>query len=100
MLDKTPQHLSVGSRALMKAGAPVRQWMYTLEDPSRALLTPVRYAAAAADSASQPNPAQPYLEVVIARIMPPYAIVYHHDGQGWVRLWLDLRIVKLRPLSE
>ena len=23
--------------------------------------------------------------------MLPYAIVYHHNGRGWVRLWIDTR---------
>ena len=84
---------------MMRVGSPVRQWIYTLEHKSVAWLTPVRYRVASEDvpkSQSEPQ----YVEVTIARVMPPYAIVYHHDGRGWVRLWLDTREVPLFPVSE
>ena len=79
---------------MIRIGSPVRQWLYTLEPEPKAWLTPTRYMAAS-HNASVPNGEPQYVEVEIAKVMPPYAIVYHHDGQGWVRLWLDTREVRL-----
>jgi hypothetical protein len=73
--------------------------MHTLEPQSKAWLTPTRYVPASQD-APPPNSEPQYVEVEIARLMPPYAIVYHHDDRGWVRLWLDTREVGLFPVSE
>jgi hypothetical protein len=73
--------------------------MHTLEPQSKAWLTPTRYVPVSHD-APPPNSEPQYVEVEIARVMPPYAIVYHHDGRGWVRLWLDTREVGLFPVSE
>lgn len=78
----------------MRIGSPVRQWMYTLEANPTAWLTPTQYLAAS-HNASQPNDDPQYVEVEIAKVMPPYAIVHHHGRQGWVRLWLDMREVPL-----
>ena len=83
----------------MRIGSPVRQWMYTLEPKPKAWLTPTQYMAAS-HNASESNSEPQYVEVEIARIMPPYAIVRHHDGERWVRLWLDTREVRLLPVSE
>jgi hypothetical protein len=96
MRDRTAEHLVAGSRALMKVGSPVRQWIHTLEHKSKTWLTPVRYAVPSR-YASGPSSGPQYVEVIIAEIMPPYAIVYHHNGRQWVRLWLDTREVHLRP---
>jgi hypothetical protein len=90
MRERTPKRFLEGMKAKIRTGSPVRQWMFTLEAEPRALLTPTQYMAP-----SPSNRGPEYVEVQIARIMPPYAIVYHHDGQGWVRLWLDMRQVRL-----
>jgi hypothetical protein len=89
----------VGRKAVMKNGAPVRQWLYTLDGKPQPWLTPLRYLKAR-ENASELNTGRQYLEVVIAKIMPPYALVDHHDGQGWVRLWLDMREVNLFLIDE
>ena len=94
MRYKHSEQLLVGRRALIRVGSPVRQWLCTLEDKPRAWLTPVRYTAAS-ESEFEPHAKPQYVEVVIAKVMSPYAIVYHHDGRGWVRLWLDMREVHL-----
>ena len=99
MRRKTPERLIVGKRALMKNGSPVRQWMSTLSRRSEQWLTPVRYALASPD-ASGPTAGPMYVEVTIARIMPPYAIVYHYNGHEWVRLWLDTREVRLLVIGQ
>ena len=84
---------------MIKIGSPVRQWMHTLEPESKAWLTPTRYMAASHDAPASDSEPQ-YVEVEIAGVMPPYAIVHHHDGQGWVRLWLDMREVRLFAVSD
>jgi hypothetical protein len=99
MKKRISQHFVAGMRVMIKAGSPVRQWMHTLEPESKAWLTPTRYMAAL-QNASAPNTEPQYVEVEIASVMPPYAIVYHHDGQGWVRLWLDTREVRLFRVSD
>lgn len=84
---------------MLKIGSPVRQWMHTLDPDSKSWLTPTRYMAASNNiSVSDGEPE--FVEVEITRVMPPYAIVHHHDGHGWVRLWLDMREVRLFPVSE
>jgi hypothetical protein len=99
MRKRTPEQLAVGMKAMMRTGSPVRQWIYTLEHKSKAWLTPVPYTVAT-DDPSEPKTGPQYVEVRIARVMPPYAIVYHHDGRGWVRLWLDTREVPLFAIGE
>jgi hypothetical protein len=99
MKRKTPKQPVVGERALMPVGSPARQWMYTLEDKPKAWLIPVRYAATTDDHSDHDAEPQ-YVEVTIAKLMLPYAIVYHHDGQGWIRLWIDTREVHLLPANE
>jgi hypothetical protein len=99
MKGKTSEQLFVGRRALMKVGSPVRQWLYTLEDRPKAWLTPVQYTVVSED-APQPSTGPQYVEVTIAKVMPPYAIVRHHDGRGSVLLWLDTREVHLFLTSE
>lgn len=74
----------------MKFGSPVRQWMRKLRDSSR-WLTPVHYALLSEDGL-QPGCGP---QVKIAKVMLPYAIVYHHNGRGWVKLWIDTREVPL-----
>jgi hypothetical protein len=83
----------------MMVGSPVRQWMYTLEANPKAWLTPVRYAAPSED-AFERNAGARWVEVTIAKVMPPYAIVCHHDGEQLVRLWLDTREVHLFPANR
>jgi hypothetical protein len=86
-------------RAMMKVGSPVRQWMYTLDPKPKAWLTPTRYIPASRnDSDSDKRPQ--YVEVEVAKVMPPYAIVHHHDGEGWVRLWLDMREARLYSVGD
>lgn len=99
MRKRIPQHFVAGMKAMMRIGSPVRQWMHTLEPESKALLTPTPYMAAA-DNVSVSNGEPQYVEVEIAKVMPPYAIVFHHNGQGWVQLWLDTREVRLFQVSE
>jgi hypothetical protein len=99
MKEGTPEPLAVGARALLRVGSPVRQWLRTLGDSSETWLTPVRYGLAS-QYASPPKSGAQYVEVRIARITPPYAIVYHHNGHEWVRLWLDMREVRLHPAGE
>jgi hypothetical protein len=74
-------------------------WIPTLEKRSEAWLTPVRYTMPPRE-ASGPDKAPEYIKVLIIQIMPPYAIVCHHNGRQWVRLWLDAREVHLFPISE
>ena len=83
----------------MEIGSPVRQWVYTLEDVPKPWLTPVRYSVASVD-ASEPTMEPQYVEVTIAKVMLPYAIVCHHAGRGWTRLWLDTREVPLFLINE
>jgi hypothetical protein len=99
MRRRVPKHLVVGGKALMPVGSPVRQWMYTLEEKPKPCLIPLRYMPPAADHSSR-DAGPKYIEVTIAKVTPPYAIVYHHDGQGWVRLWIDMREVHLLLASE
>ncbi len=99
MREGTPEPLVVGARAMMKIGSPVRQWLRTLGKTSETWLTPVRYGLASQYAAPPKNGPQ-YVEVRIARITPPYAIVYHHNGREWVSLWVDLREVRLHAASE
>jgi hypothetical protein len=99
MRERTPERFVAGMRAMIRIGSPVRQWMYTLEPESKAWLTPTQYMVTL-HNASESNSGPQYVEVEIARVMPPYAIVYHHDCQGWVRLWLDTREVRLFAVSE
>jgi hypothetical protein len=99
MIGRNFEQLLVGRKALIKLGSPVRQWLCTLEDRPRKWLTPVRYPITS-ERRARPNTGRRYFEVTIARVMPPYAIVYHHDGRGWIRLWLDMREVDLRLTGE
>lgn len=99
MRKRTPQHFAAGMKAMIKIGSPVRQWMRTLEPDSKVWLTPTRCGVPSHDAPVSSGEPQ-YVEVEIARVMPPYAIVHHHDGQGWVRLWLDTREVRLFAVSE
>jgi hypothetical protein len=99
MREQIPEHFVAGMKVLMRIGSPVRQWMYTLEARPKAWLTPTRYMAASCN-ASMPNFGLQYVEVEIAKVMPPYAIVHHHDGQEWVRLWLDMREVQLFEVGK
>jgi len=100
MTEKTPKPpglLTVGSRALMKIGSPVRQWLRTLGESPKAWLTPVRYAPT---PTADLKAGLPYVEVTILQIMPPFAIVQHFNGEEWVRLWIDTREVRLFPAGE
>jgi len=99
MTERTPRPPGIfvgGAKALMKIGSPVRQWMHTLADSPETWLTPVRYAPELPDDSKA---RLPYLEVTITQIMPPYAIVYHHNGREWVRLWIDTRETRLFPVK-
>ena len=53
-------------------------------------LTPAHYAPLS-QVGSHPEFGLEYLEVRVVKVMLPYAIVYHHNGRGWVRLWIDTR---------
>jgi hypothetical protein len=90
MKEIAPTQLAVGMTALMKVGSPVRQWMHNLRGGKRKWLVPVQYTPPSQDG-STPLDGRQYVEVNIAKLMPPYAIVYHHNGHGWVKLWLDTR---------
>ncbi len=87
------KQLVVGMAAMMKVGSPVRMWMRNLRDGSR-VLTPIHYV---------PRPSAlvhgqlglRYVQVKVAKVMLPYAIVYHHNGRGWLRLWIDTRETSL-----
>ena len=89
----TLKHLLVGTKVRMKVGSPVRQWMRRLRD-GRRWLTPVHYTLLS-DDAQEPGGRPQYVEVKIAKVMLPYAIVHHHTRQGWVKLWIDTREVPL-----
>ena len=56
----------------------------------RRILTPAHYAPLS-QSVVHVHWGMLYVEVKVARVMLPYAIVYHHNGHGWVRLWIDTR---------
>ena len=91
MKEAALKKLVAGMTATMKIGSPVRQWMRTLRNSSRQL-TPVHYTPPPAlEHATTPE----FVEVEIAKVMLPYAIVYHHNGRGWVKLWIDTREVPL-----
>ncbi len=81
--------LIVGMTAMMKSGAPVRLWMRNLHN-NRRVLTPAHYAPLS-QVVAHPECGLEYLEVRVVKVMLPYAIVYHHNGRGWVRLWIDTR---------
>ena len=87
----TLKHLLVGTKARMQVGSPVRQWMRRLRD-GRRWLTPVHYTLLS-DDERKPESRPQYVEVKIAKVMLPYAIVYHHTGRGRVKLWIDTREV-------
>jgi hypothetical protein len=98
MRGQTPKRLVAGMRAMIQVGSPVRQWMYTLDPKPRAWLTPTRYLPTSCDPKSGKRPQ--YVEVEVVKVMPPYAIVHHRDGEGWVRLWLDMREARLYSVGE
>ena len=83
------KQLVVGMTAMMKVGAPVRMWMRNLRDGSR-VLTPIHYAPLS-HAVVHAQFGLRYVQVRVAKVMLPYAIVYHHNGRGWVRLWIDTR---------
>ncbi|MGO8689414.1 MAG: hypothetical protein ACLQLG_07250 [Thermoguttaceae bacterium] len=89
MKEVALKQLVVGMTALMKVGAPVRMWMRSLRT-GRRILTPAHYAPLS-QSVVHVHWGMLYVEVKVARVMLPYAIVYHHNGHGWVRLWIDTR---------
>ncbi len=35
------------------------------------------------------------MPVRIGKVMLPYVIAYHHNGRGWIKLWIDTREVPL-----
>ena len=81
--------LVVGMTAMMKVGAPVRMWMRNLRDGSR-VLTPIHYVPRSR-AVVHAQLGLRYVQVRVVKVMPPYAIVYHHNGRGWLRLWIDTR---------
>jgi hypothetical protein len=99
MRGRTPKRLVAGMRAMLQVGSPVRQWMYTLDPKPKAWLTPTRYVPASRDGVGSDGEPE-YVDVEVTQVTPPYAIVYHYDGEGWVRLWLDMREVRLYAVSK
>ena len=93
MKEVALKQLFVGATAMMKDGSSVRVWMRRNRDNSR-WLTPLHYTPRS-DDERDPADAPQYLEVKIVKVMLPYAIAYHHNGRGWVKLWLDTREVPL-----
>ena len=93
MRETALKQLVAGMTARMKAGSPVRQWMRIIRDGGRRL-TPVHYIPRP-ENVLTSGSGQQFVEVKIARLMSPYAIVYHHNGRGWVKLWIDTREVPL-----
>lgn len=91
--------LLVGMTVLMKIGSPVRQWMLRIDGGSKKWLLPLRYTPAA-DNYLELTGTPRFVRVKIARIMLPYLIVLHHDGRGWIKLWLDTREVGLFASNE
>jgi hypothetical protein len=89
MKEVALKQLVVGMTAMMKVGSPVRMWMRSLRTGSR-ILTPVHYAPLS-QAVVHTQWGMLYVEVNVAKVMLPYAIVYHHNGRGWVRLWIDTR---------
>lgn len=90
--------LIVGMTAMMKIASPVRLWMRNLRDGSRRL-TPAHYAPLSQAVVDSRFGLQ-YLEVKVVKVMLPYAIVHHHNGRGWVRLWIDTRETALFSVNE
>ena len=86
--------LAVGMTAVMKVGSPVRQWMRIFHGGPKKWLTPVRYTPVS-QGASEPAGGPQFVAVKVAKLMPPYAVVYHHTSRGLVKLWLDTREVAL-----
>ena len=99
MKETALKQLVVGMTATMKLGSPVRLWMRRIRDASRRL-TPVHYYTLLSDDVWERGSRPQYVEVKIAKVMLPYAIVYHHNGQRWVRLWIDTRDVPLYSPSQ
>ena len=89
MKEVALKQLVVGMTAMMKVGSPVRMWMRNLRSGKR-LLIPAHYAPLS-EAVVHSQFGLLYLEVKVARVMLPYAIVSHHNGRGWVRLWIDTR---------
>ena len=87
------QQLTVGMTAMLEVGSPVRKWLRNLPS-GRKRLTPLQFTPSSHRRSRLTSKMQHY-EVKIAKLMLPYAIVYHHDGQRWVKLWLDTREVVL-----
>jgi hypothetical protein len=93
MKEVALKQLAVGMTAMMRVGSPVRQWMRKIRDGTR-WLTPVHYTPLP-DDPLEPEAGPQLVEVEIGKIMLPYATVYHDNGRGWVKLWIDTREVRL-----
>ena len=93
MKEVALKQLFVGATAMMKVGSPVRVWMRRNRDNSR-WLTPVNYVPQSGDK-REPAADPQYIEVKIVKVSLPFAVAYHHNGRGWVKLWLDTREVPL-----
>ncbi len=93
MKEITARELVVGTTAMMKVGSPVRQWLRVVRGGRKRWLTPLRYLPP--QHLLQSDKLPRYVEVGIGALMLPYAIVYHHDGRDWVKLWVDTRKVTL-----
>jgi hypothetical protein len=93
MKEVVVTQLTAGTSAMMLVGSPVRQWVRSLRD-NRRWLTPLHYTPAieiVLGSIDKPT----YVEVKVAKVMLPYAIVCHRIGRGWMKLWIDTREVTL-----
>jgi hypothetical protein len=93
MKEIAARELVVGATALMRVGSPVRRWLRVLGGRRRRWLTPVRYMPPGASRDLDWLPQ--YVTVDIGMVRLPYAVMYHHDGSGWVQLWIDTRDVAL-----
>ena len=93
MKEITARELVVGTTAMMKVGSPVRQWLRVVRRGAETMADALEVLAATAFIAERQVAA--IRGSGHRRLMLPYAIVYHHDGRDWVKLWVDTRKVTL-----
>jgi hypothetical protein len=88
------EQLVLGMTVFMKVASPVRRWMRKYRGGARLWLTPVQYFLLSPQTIEFTNGLR-CVKVQIAKVLQPYAIVYHYDGCNWVKLWLDTREARL-----
>jgi len=94
MREIAVERLAAGMAVLMQTDSPVRQWMRRHRGGSEKWLTPTHYNPSFGKIPG-PTGELEYILVEVAKVMPPYVVVFHDDGDGSVTLWIDMREVTL-----